>query len=112
LKDTIGKLRKLKKQEVEHLRDRFVASINSEDMRNKTCNIVLQLSIHVDLSLGELANLEMSNLIKDWAKVCPFTLSEITPQHQFNAQGIEGLVKIENVRGRFLTSKKLFNEEL
>ncbi len=26
-----------------------------------------------------------------------FTLGKITPQHQFNAQGLEGLVSIENI---------------
>ena len=97
MKDTAGKLRKLKKQEVERLRDRVVVNINSGDMQNQTCNRALQVPTRVDLPLGELANPEMSELIKDWAKTCTFTLGEITPQHQFNAQGIEGLVRIENV---------------
>lgn len=93
MEDTVGKLRKLKKQEV----DRFMTRINSEDMQNQTCNAALQVPTRVDLPLGELANPEMSGLIKDWARTCTFTLGEITPQHQFNAQGIEGLVRIENV---------------
>jgi hypothetical protein len=97
LKDTAGKLRKLKKQEVERLRDRVVVNINSGDMQNQTCNRALQVPTRVDLPLGELANPEMSELIKDWTETCTFTLGEITSQHQFNAQGIEGLVKIENV---------------
>jgi hypothetical protein len=97
LKDTAGKLRKLKKQEVERLRDRFMTSINAEDMQNQTCNTALQVPTRVDLPLGELANPEMSEFIKGWARTCTFTLGEITPQHQFNAQGIEGLVRIENV---------------
>jgi hypothetical protein len=61
LKDTAGKLRKLKKQEV----DRFMTSTNSEDMQNQTCNVALQVPTRVDLPLGELANPEMSELIKD-----------------------------------------------
>lgn len=97
LTDTTGKLRKLKKQEVEHLRDRFVTSFEFRNMQDRACNAALQVPTRVDLPLGELLNPEMREIIKDWAMTYTFILGKITPQHQFNAQGLEGLVSVENV---------------
>jgi len=65
LTDTTGKLRKLKKREIEHLRDRFVASCEPGNMQDRVCNAALQVPTRVDLPLGELLNPEMSEIIKD-----------------------------------------------
>jgi hypothetical protein len=98
LTGTIGKLRKLKRQEVERLRDRFVARFKPEDLEDQACVSVLQEPTRVDLPLGELLNPEMSELIKVWLVAgCAFIPGAITSQHQFCAQGIEGLVSVEPV---------------
>lgn len=95
--NTTGKLRKLKRQEVERLRDRFVAHFKPEDLQDQACVAVLQVPTRVDLPLGELLNPEMSELLKVWSTACTCIPGKITPQHQFCAQGIERLVSIETV---------------
>jgi hypothetical protein len=99
LKNAKRRLRKLGKQEVERLRDRFVASINPGDRQedHQALYAALQVPTRVDLPLGELANPEMSGLLTVWSMTRTFIHGEITPQHQFNAQGIEGLVSVEDV---------------
>src|SRR5579885_2118666 len=66
-------------------------------MQDQAGDAALQVPTRVDLPLGELLNPEMSEIIKDWAMTYTFTLGQITPQHQFDAQGLEGLVSVENV---------------
>lgn len=96
--DTTGKRRKLKRQEVECLRDHFVRGFTPEDLEDQVRVAVLQVPTRVDLPLGELLNPEMSDFLKVWWMAgCIFIPSKITPQHQFCAQGIEGLVSIETV---------------
>lgn len=96
--DTTGKRRKLKRQEVERLRERFVARFKPEDLEDQACVTVLQVPTRVDLPLGELMNPEMSELLKVWLMAgCTFIPGAITSQHQFCAQGIEGMVSIEPV---------------
>ena len=95
--NTAGKRRKLTKREVERLRDSFVASFQLGNMQDQAGDAALQVPTRVDLPLGELLNPEMSEIIKDWAMTYTFTLGQITPQHQFDAQGLEGLVSVENV---------------
>jgi hypothetical protein len=98
LTGTTEKLRKLKRQEVERLRDRFVARFKPEDLEDQACVSVLQVRTRVDLPLGELLNPEMIELIRVWLMVgCTFIPGRITPQHQFCAQGLEGLVSIEPI---------------
>ncbi len=95
---TTGKLRKLKRQDVERLRDRFVARFKPEDLEDQSCVSVLQVPTRVDLPLGELLNPEMSELLKVWLVVgCTFLPGKITPQRQFCAQGLEGVISIETV---------------
>lgn len=97
LKDATGKRRKLKKQEVERLKNHLAVNLKPGNRQDKSCEATLQVPTRVDLPLGELLNPEMSEIIKDWAMAYTFTLGKITPQHQFNAQGLEGLVSVENV---------------
>jgi hypothetical protein len=97
VKDTTGKRRKLRKQEIERLRSCLVASFRPGHRRDTACNAALQVPTRVDLPLGELLNPEMYEIIKDWVMAYTFTLGKITPLHQFNAQGLEGLVSIENI---------------
>lgn len=97
---TTGKLRKLKRQEVERLRDRFVARFKPEDLEDRACVTMLQVPTRVDLPLGELLNPdpELIELLKSCLMTgCTCIPGKITPQHQFCAQGIEGLVSIEPV---------------
>lgn len=96
--DTTGKRRKLKRQEGERLRERFVAHSKPEDLENQANVAILQVPTRVDLPLGELFNPEMSELLKAWVLVgCTFLPGKITSQHQFCAQGLEGMVSIEPV---------------
>jgi len=98
LTDTAGKLRKLKRQEVERLRDRFVTRFKLEDLEDQACVSVLEVPTRVDLPLGELLNPEMRELLTVWFLAdCTFLPGKMTPQHQFCAQGIEGMVSIEPV---------------
>lgn len=95
--DTAGKRRKLKKQEIERLKNHLVANLKPGNRQDKACEAALQVPTRVDFPLGELLNPEMYEIIKDWVMAYTFTLGKITPQHQFNAQGLEGLVSVENV---------------
>lgn len=91
-------LRKLKKHEIERLRDRFVASTKQGDSANRQALYeALQVKTRIDLPLGELANPEMRGLVQVWSMTKTFVHGEITDQHQFNAQGLEGLVSINDV---------------
>jgi hypothetical protein len=93
-----GKLRKLRRQEVECLRDRFVARFKPEDLEDQACVTVLQVLTRVDLPLGEVLNPEMCELLKFLMIAgCTFTPGKLPPRHQFCAQGIEGMVSIEPV---------------
>lgn len=74
-----------------------MASFKPGNRWDTECNAALQAPTRVDLPLGELLNPEMYAIIKDWVMTYTFTLGKITPQHQFNAQGLEGLVSIENI---------------
>ena len=91
-------LRKLKKREIERLRDRFVAITKPGDSANRRALYeALQVKTRIDLPLGELANPEMRGLVLVWSMTKAFVHGEITDQHQFNAQGLEGLVSINDV---------------
>ncbi len=92
-----GKLRKLKRQEVERLRG-FVSRFKLEDLQDQASVAVLQVPTRVDLPLGELLNPEMAELLAVWLMAgCTFLPGKITPQHQFCAQGLEGMVSIKPV---------------
>lgn len=98
MKRQTTELRKLKKQEIEQLQARFEASARQGDNpRYQALHTALQVGTRVDLPLGELANPEMSGFVMVWSMTRPFIHGEITDQHQFNAQGLEGLVSIEDV---------------
>ena len=91
-------LRKLKKQEIERLQDRFVASTKRGNSANhQALYEALQIKTRIDLPLGELANPELRGLVLVWSMTKTFVHGEITDQHQFNAQGLEGLVSISGV---------------
>jgi hypothetical protein len=51
--------------------------------------------VRLDLPLGELANPRIAGLVLVWRlQGLPMIPGEITDQHQFNAQGLEGAVSI------------------
>ena len=91
-------LRKLHKREIARLRDRCTQQARSSDKQNDLDFMqALQVNTRVDLPLGEMANPEMNGLLTVWKMTRTFVYGPITSQHQFNAQGIEGLVSIYDV---------------
>ena len=56
---------------------------------------LLEEEVRLDMPLGELANPKIAGLVLAWKfQGLPMSFGEITDQHQFNAQGLEGLVSI------------------
>ena len=93
-----ARLRKLQKREIERLRDHFMHHTQLENsIEDQAFKEALQVGTRVDLPVGELANPEMRGLLMVWSQTRTFTLGTITAQHQFVAQGIEGLVSVEDV---------------
>jgi hypothetical protein len=63
----------------------------------RPCTRPKRIKTRIDLPLGELANPEMHGLVLVWSMTKTFVHGDITDQHQFNAQGLEGLVSISDV---------------
>jgi hypothetical protein len=90
------RLRKLTRREIECLWDHIIQlaqSGNTEDpfwarLRVSTC---------IDFPLGELLNPRMRELVMILAQTRSFIHGEITREHQFGTQGLEGLITVEDV---------------
>jgi hypothetical protein len=89
-------VRKLKKLELQALVTRFEAGGNPGSVCTDSAFLaLLEEEVRVDLPLGELLNPAIAGLVIGWKMQClPMATGPITDQHQFNAQGLEGLVSI------------------
>jgi hypothetical protein len=88
--------RKLSKQEVQRLTKRFTR-IGQQGIENSDPAFLeaLNQEVQVDLPTGELFNPNLVPLVRFWVlQGRPIVHGEITSRHQFNAQGLEGLISI------------------
>jgi hypothetical protein len=89
-------VKKLKKPELQALVTRFEAVGKQGIERTDPAFLaLLEEEVRLDLPLGELLNPAIAGLVMVWKIQClPMVTGPITDQHQFNAQGLEGLVSI------------------
>lgn len=89
-------MRKLTKPELRTLVTRFKAVGKRGTERTDSAFLaLLEEEVRLDLPLGELANPAIAGLVLAWKlQGLPLVTGAITDQHQFNAQGLEGLVSI------------------
>jgi hypothetical protein len=88
--------RKLSKRELLRLTERF-ARIGRQGIENSDPAFLEALAqeVQVDLPTGELLNPDIEPLVRVWMlQGRPIVHGEITSRHQFNAQGLEGLVSV------------------
>lgn len=89
-------MRKLTKSELQSLVTRYKA-IGKRGIEQTDPGFLglLDQEVRLDLPLGELLNPALAGLVIVWKlSGLPMVTGPITDQHQFNAQGLEGLVSI------------------
>ena len=89
-------MRKLTKGELAALVRRFKA-VGRHGIENTPPDFLelLNQEVRLDLPVGELVNPAIKGLVLAWKfQALPIVEGRITDQHQFNAQGMEGLVSI------------------
>ena len=103
-------LRKLKKREIEQLRNVFFqSSIHGDTAEAREVYQALSIDARIDLPLGELCNPRMAGWIWGWRLAGrSFITGEISKNHQFDAQGLEGMVSISGIA---LTQALLVSDE-
>jgi len=89
-------VKKLKKAELQALVRRFEAvGEQGIECTDPVFLALLEEEVRLDMPLGELLNPAIKGLVMVWKlQSLPMSFGEITDQHQFNAQGLEGLVGI------------------
>jgi hypothetical protein len=89
-------MKKLTKGELQALVQRFKAiGKQGVEQTDPVFTALLEEQVQVDMPLGELLNPKIEGLVMVWQMAgIPFVTGEITDKHQFNAQGLEGLVSI------------------
>lgn len=103
-------MKKLSKQDVRALVTRFenVGKQGTERTDPEFLNL-LQQEVQVDMPLGELGTTAIESMVKLWKlQGLSMVIGEITDRHQYNAQGMEGLVSITmRLAAALLTATKV-----